>query len=107
MDLVGRADKLCKPGKSKTAAGQAARCGGQPETLSRYGGCSCAPETAGLNQLPQNQPWNTESKFSHSSDQRKRKCGIAGDSEQIANDNVAAFLNSQRTGDWKHRRTNG
>ena len=74
--------------------------------LPRVRGRAGAPDTARFNQLPRNQPRDSQNQFAHPCNQRERESGVTRNSEQITNDHVAALLHAEGARHWKHCRTN-
>src|SRR5205814_361849 len=71
LDLVGRSHEFRQPRKSKKPAGEASRLDRPPGILSHSRGQARTPEATRFDELPRNQPWNSESEFSHSRNQRQ------------------------------------
>src|ERR1700736_4351344 len=101
LDLVGRAHEFHKSAKGKGPPGNPEPGDRKTEIL---GGGWLSPrpqQTPAFNDLPNNQARNTEAELPQSRNQRKSKGRVPGNPEQTANENIAAFLNANATGDSK------
>src|SRR5207247_975090 len=106
LDLLGRSHEYRQPRKSTKPAGEASRLSRPPGTLPNSRDQARTPEAARFDELPRNQPWNSESEFSHSRNQRQSESRISGDAQKVAHEKITTFLHAQTSRNRKGSRAN-